>query len=67
MWRYSIVNNSWEYVFGSQIINTGSDFNATYPGSIYEHAMQIEDDNLYVLGGRGYGMNYTSGINVYVI
>lgn len=55
LWKYNLVNNTWEHVNGAKIEGTSSNYVIPYPGGLNGHAMAIDhsDTNIYVFGGYG--------------
>lgn len=54
------MDNIWEYLSGSQDINTLASYNPPRsPGGVHQHAMVIDssDEFLYLFGGYGHDNN----------
>lgn len=62
LWHYDLEHNAWIYLSGNQSIDIPTDFNIPVLGGLRGHAMIIDTDNLYILGGYG---TYGSGNGIY--
>lgn len=56
LWKYDLVDNAWYHVRGNKSVNKVSDYDLSYPGGVYRHAMVIDRVNrsLYMFGGQGF-------------
>lgn len=55
LWKFDLVNNTWEHLNGNQTIDVLPDYTIPKPGSTYDQAMVIDstDSYLFVFGGWG--------------
>lgn len=58
MWKYNISSNAWEFLCGNKTINVDVNYDAPYPGGIYQHTMCMDNARrlIYIFGGRGAGI-----------
>lgn len=53
MWKFYLSNNTWEYMNGSQTVNSLSDYSVPFPGGVGGHSMVLDKANsiFYIFGG----------------
>lgn len=54
MWKFNLLNNTWEYVNGNKTPDVLSNYDVPYPGGLFSSSMLIDntDSYLYLFGGR---------------
>lgn len=56
LWKYNISSGTFEFLSGSQSIDTVASYGAALPGGMFEHGLVLDstESYIYLFGGKGY-------------